>query len=356
MKAILMRVVFLFVSLLLFSACQVTLRHETVEPKAQDRGLVVMPIGDGVVGLKYALPSTALRFTVKAEKVVKKRGDFYLYSERYLGLKNVILEDEVTWNIKEICLSSYGVPSDNQFVVSPSAGVASNFSLSEDGLLLSINEEFIPVEEDIVHHITINNDEPVVPYTEEMLLANSTAKMAQEAARYIYQLRESRTALISSDLEVAPSDGLALNKSLEEIAKTEEQFVNMFAGSVIRTSENKIIDLVPEKVGDRTILFRFSTFNGIVDKDDLSGSPVYLELKEAYSPIEVELPDTAGLYYIQPARVDVALFDGRSQILNESMMMAQFGVLNALPQGYINDQVKMHFYPSTGAIKAIYKE
>ena len=93
-----MKVIFkisLVMTILLLASCQVTLRHEKIMPPTADRGVVIVPAQEGSVGLKYALPNTALRFCVTAEKVEKKRGVFYLYSERYLGLKDVILEDNI---------------------------------------------------------------------------------------------------------------------------------------------------------------------------------------------------------------------------------------------------------------------
>lgn len=339
------------------SACQVTLRHETVESIEHEQGLVVLPanVSDQLAGLRYVLPKTALRFCVVAEKVEKKRGAFYLYSERYLGLKDVILEDEVEWTIKSVEMSEFGVPSGNQFVVSPSVSQAPLFSLSETGLLLGINEQ-VPEPENKLAVIATKEVESVVPYTEEMLLANSTAKMAQEAARYIYQLRESKAALISSDVTVAPADGQALELSVREINALEDQFVSLFSGAETRTCVRQTIEVVPEKMDEKMILFRFSSFNGMVDKTDLSGSPVYLEINEEFRPEPVVLPDTAGLYFAQPAKVNVKLYDGRQQILSESVSMAQFGVINCLPKGYLTEEVKMRFYPSTGAIKAIYRK
>ena len=252
-------------------------------------------------------------------------------------------------------MTAYGVPSEHQYVVPMHVADVALFSLSESGLLLSINDK-IEEEKSCMLVQEALKKKAVVPYTEEMLLANSTAKMAQEAARYIYRLRENKTALISSDLEVVPSDGDALGQSVEQIEALEKQFVALFAGTTECTKVKKVIEIVPEKLNEKQILFRFSSFKGLVAKDDLSGSPIYYELKELYSPEATSLPDSAGLYFVQPAKVNVSLYDGRQQILDKNVSVAQFGAINCLPKGYLNDEVKMRFYPSTGAIKSIYKK
>lgn len=350
----LLKKISLLVFVLLFAGCNVTLRHETVESVDDKSFMIVKPAEENLYGLQYALPNTGLRFCVTAERIEKKRGEFYLYSERYLGLKDVILEDQVEWKITSVDLTTYGEPSERQFVGVPSADGAPLFTLSEDGILLGVNDcpenqevEELEVEEPV--------SECIVPYTEEMLLANSTAKMAQEAARYIYQLRESKRALISSDVDVLPSDGQSFNKSILELTNLEQQFVGLFSGKVTRSLVKQTIDIVPEKLGEKDVLFRFSTFNGLVGKDDLSGSPVYIKTEKEFAPNSVLVPDSAALYYVNPAKVQVQLFDGLNEILNKSVLMAQFGELNSIPVGALSDDVKIRFYPATGAIKSIYK-
>ncbi len=344
-----------FISLLLLTGCSVTLKQETSPLASQDNGTKVVLSEDGDYGLQYMLPNTGLRFNVLCEKVEKKRGEFYLYSERYLGLKEVILEDAVEWEIKSISLDTYPVPSEKKYRIDPSSKYVPQLRLSQDGVLLGVNDLSQPIAPTAK---VSPADLPVsaVPYTEEMLLANSTAKMAEEAARYIYRLRESKTALLSSDLAVLPPDGMAYEKSLSEIELLEKKFISLFAGETTRTCVSKQIEIVPEALIKNDILFRFSSFSGVVDSDNLSGSPIFIKMTSEFQPSAIALPDTAGLFYCQPAKVNVTLVKGMDVMMNEKVMLGQLGVINALPPTFINEGCAVQMYPSTGAIKALLKE
>ncbi len=345
------------IAIAFLSSCTLTLKTQDTTPAPQAELIKVAPVSGAANGIVYTLPKTALRFNITAEKVEKKRGEFYLYSERYLGLREVILEDGEEWEIKSIELETYGVAdSDEKFqlFVPQGAGIP-QIQLSPCGVILGVNTEItLPQQEDV--EIKRQSSKPLgVPYTEEMLLANSSAKMAQEAARYIYRLRESRTALLSADLEALPPDGEAYSMSLEEIEELEAQFLSLFQGTETRTCVTESIDIIPGEIKDKEVLFRFSSFGGVVAADDLSGAPYYIKMKTDAEKGETPT-DTAGLYYKQPAAVTVTVLEGNTEVLSEKVLMAQFGKLSTLPLGILTKDTKVSFYPKTGAIKAIGKE
>jgi len=353
---------YLLISLFLglwLSACKVTVKTEDITP-ATIRPRAYSQVVDGTVsgGVVYALPNTVLHFTVIAEKVEKKRGEFYLYSERYLGLKDVILEDAVEWHIKGLELELRGEANPDEMfqLFVPEGAPAPRLSLSEEGLLLGVNTPVASQVNDAVLCSEEHKSELPVPYTEEMLLANSSAKMAQEAARYIYRLRESRTALLSSTLDALPPDGEAYAMSLAEIDRLEERFLELFKGKETRTCVRESIDITPTELIDKEVLFRFSSFNGLVPADDLSGAPFFITMEKGdFSDLKTAPLDTVGLYYKRPAPVVVNVFDGNKKVLSEQVMMSQFGDLQMLDRNLLDDDVQVQFYPATGAIKAFQK-
>lgn len=350
-------IAFLFLTILLAS-CTVTLRKEEVPPTVANDKVMVTPATEGAGGLVYALPNTGLRFTITAQKIEKKRGDFYLYSERFLGLKEVILEDAVEWQIKGVNVVPFGVanPDEAFQVISTEASAVPLLQMSEDGVLLSVNSPIVEEKEENIIMTAKLPTEAVVPYTEEMLLANSSAKMAQEAANYIYRLRESRTALLSADLDALPPDGDAYAMSLEEIDNLESQFISLFKGEETITCETKTIELVPSEVKDKDVLFRFSSFGGVVASDDLSGSPFFITMEAGdFNALNNTPADSAGLFYKKPAPIMIKVYDGSTEVLSEKMFMGQFGEIQTLPSHMISDEVKIQLYPTTGAIKAISK-
>lgn len=341
----------------LLASCTVTLRKQDITSLPKKDAIVTAPVTDKAEGIVYALPKTGLRFIITAQKIEKKRGDFYQYSERYLGLKDVIMQDAVEWKINDVQLEVFGQANPKEmFQMVSDKSVMPLVQLSEDGVLLSINS-YQPQEEKTLTSTPIT---PVadtdVPYTEEMLLANSSTKMAQEAASYIYHLRESRTNLLCSDLDALPPDGKAYAMSLEEINKLESQFLSLFKGNEIITDVTETIEVIPDDVKEKDVLFRFSTFNGVVAANDLSGSPFFITMeKEELSSLGSAPCDSAGLFYKKPAPVMIKIFDGATEILSENVLMGQFGELQTLPLGVVNEDVKILFYPATGAIKSVLK-
>lgn len=351
-----MKLLFTFlIALLLLTGCTVTLKQEKPTFDVSNTETKIVASAGEEYGLQYMLPNTGLRFNVIAEKIEKKRGEFYLYSERYLGLKDVILEDAVEWKIKTITLDTYPVPSARKYMIDPSSGYMPQLRLSQDGVLLGINNLSQPITSDAIEK-PIKSQESAIPYTEEMLLANSTAKMAEEAARYIYRLRESRTALLSSDLDVLPPDGKAYDKNLSEIKSLESQFISLFAGKTTRTCVSKQIEIIPEDLIKNAILFRFSSFSGVVDNENLSGSPIFIKMTSEFQPSEIELPDTAGLFYCQPAKVNITLVKDLDVMMSQSVMLGQLGVVNALPRSFVDEACSIEMYPNTGAIKVLLKK
>ena len=352
-------VVYLSLLAFLFSSCALTLRNEEIPVVQSVPVAKIVPASPSSKGLVYALPKTGLRFCVTAEKVTKKRGEFYLYSERYLGLKNVILEDATEWRIKNIVLEPFAIANlQERFeAISGSGNYMPFFSLSEDGVLQAVNSP-LTVEEKASVAINKTTASFTAPYTEEMMLANSTAKMAEEAARYIYRLRENRTALLSAELEVLPPDGQAYAMSLDKIQDLEDQFLSLFKGSETCSEIKTVVELVPDAIQSKALLFRFSSFNGLVAKEDLSGSPIFIQmtaLQEAFEKKSNALPDTAGLFYKRPMPLEIKVMDGLSELLSTKVMMAQFGVIQTLPVQMMNADVKIQLYPTSGAIKAITK-
>jgi hypothetical protein len=114
--------------------------------------------------------------------------------------------------------------------------------------------------------------------------------------------------------------------------------------------------LIPDQIKEKEVLFRFSSFNGLVASDDLSGSPVFITMEEGNFRALAPTPtDSAGLYYKIPAPVQVSVFEGSTEVLSQKVLMGQFGVLQTLAPQLLNDEVKIQFYPTTGAIKAIAK-
>lgn len=334
-------------------------------------------------GITYSMPRTILKVEVEAIKVIQKAGPYARYAEKYLGVKDAVMEDKEYYEMGKIKLSTVGVPDQEQtYVIEVGKKTAApSVQLTPDGVLYSINmEENGEVlkrkyeKTDVQTEIQRKKNKIMIS-SEDLLMANTTAKMADVVAQQIYRLRESRTGILTGEAENVPSDGEGLKLMLKSLEEEERELVEQFAGVVVKNAETHVIyyDLNEDVL--KTILFRFSALEGVVDKDDLSGAPIYLNLKG----VRTELPELTdkerkqmekdaysgklGMLYNVPGEAVVELFNAQQQVLGKGKFkVAQYGEYRSLPSELFEQSSKgaplrtrIEFYPETGAIKEIVK-
>ena len=100
-------------------------------------------------GITYSLPKTSLVVEAEVTKVTCKAGPYYQYAEKYLGVKEVIAEDAVYYELGKVRLINQGLPDpDNTYIVEFKPGTVAPYAyLTEEGLLCSINTEYVPEAE-----------------------------------------------------------------------------------------------------------------------------------------------------------------------------------------------------------------
>ncbi len=320
-------------------------------------------------GIIYSLPVTHLNVEIEAVKTVKKAGPYYKYAKKYLGVGNVVTEDSQSWDIKEVSVSAKGVPdSENKYLMKFKNGSAPFLLLDEAGLPLAINTE---VEEAVVKRKRNKYEDKDIlegadyanVFSEDMVASESTMKRAEAAAQKIFELRESRNDLVSGNADQMPPDGQSLKLMLDELNRQEEVLTAMFIGTT--QTETKVFryDYLPVGDVDKEVLFRVSDFNGFVDKNDLSGEPVYISVtvtEKGELPVDEkgeskELPKGAVMYCI-PGRADVALYYKGKTIAEETVEVAQFGVEYGLDPKMFTDKktpAYVIFNPESGSIKEL---
>lgn len=324
--------------------------------------------GATVEGVTYYLPRTALRLVVVAEKQVYTHGEFSKYADRYLRLSQINQEPYTKWSIKSIDMVPYGVP-DPQKVYSiqlKKRTVAPLVGLTSEGILLSINTDG---EEEPLPAVPKGNDAPkrLNPrdyMNQEILSAGSNAKIAELTAEEIYDIRDSRTALIKGEADNMPKDGAQLKLMLDQLTMQETALTQLFKGTVDTSTEVFTIELTPAEFTDRMVLFRFSEKLGVVDNDDLSGEPVYLSLKNMNTLPQPVVDEKAakkkgkmeeGVYYNVPERVAVSVFNASREFCKGEFPMGQFGHVEILSNVLFDKKTttQVTFYPSNGAIKQL---
>ena len=324
--------------------------------------------GSTLEGVCYYLPRTAFRVTVIAEKTTTRPGDFHKYADRYLRLQNVPTEESVTWSLKSITLEPFGKPDkDKAYSIKiKSKTVAPLVGLSRDGLLLSINcdaqESFLPDLPKPEKGAAPEN--PRSYMTQEILSAGSSAKMAELSAQEIYDIRESKNALIRGEAENTPKDGAQLKLMLEQLDKQAAVLESLFSGTTQTDTEVFSFYYDPQQETDRDVLFRFSQKLGVLDADNLAGEPVTVSLKvlETIPPTSLSA-DTAkkrakmeqGVYYNIPARTKINISCGGQEYVSMETPMAQFGIVEILSNTLFDKKTntQVTFFQTTGGTKDV---
>lgn len=319
-------------------------------------------------GLIYSLPLTAIDVTVEAERTVRRPGEFYQYSRKYLNIDPITVDSEA-WVIKSITLSSHGVADpEMQYIVQFKPGSTPFMVLDENSFPIAVNTENYPKPEPVALPVgrpakptVLETSAARTAVTEEMIQSKSSAKRAELAAAKIYELRQSRNDIISGQADQMPSDGKAMQLALDNLTSQEEALTAMFVGTEQTSTEVRTYTVIPDGTDHlHMIIGRLSQLGGLVDSEDLSGEPIYLDVtatRLGELPVnekgeEKRFPK-GGLAYCIPgdAYVEVT-FDGRV-FAERTMQLAQSGVVFGLDPTLFSDRKSPAyaiFNPSTGAL------
>ena len=319
-------------------------------------------------GVTYSLPKTSLIITVEETKTTCKAGPYFRYAERYLGIKDVVMDDNVSYEISKVSLVNKGIPDQaNTYVVEFRSGtVAPYVYLTSDGLLCAINTEYVPtptVAAQETTHAESTDINVATVYTEELLMASSIVRQAEEASRQIYRIRESKMDILTGEAENLPRDGEAMKLVLRQLEDRERALTSLFTGSCTKEVSSYDITFIPNGDVNDDVLFRFSRKQGILDADDLSGEPVYINLQVTERapellPKEAEKKEKAmkGIIYNLPGKARVEIKTVQNTLYRGEVQVVQFGTRDSLAPALFEDKkspVKVTFYHEIGAIRQI---
>ena len=317
-------------------------------------------------GAIYYLPKTAINITIQIEKSTYTPGDFCKYAERYLRMKGVSPTPSVSYRITTIRQEAIAVADTTKgFAVKFDAKTsATNVRLSDDGILLAINAEpkkvtvthpFVPTS----HPAAIN---PRQYMSEEILAAGSTAKMAELTAQDIYEIRESRNLLVRGQADNMPKDGEQLRLMLSQLDQQERAMSSLFTGTTVNDTTEHTITIVPDKDIHRQILFRFSQKLGLVDQDDLAGTPYYISIEDlktvpAPEPVDPKKKSkqVPGIYVNIPGRLRSTISDAKETLVTAEFPAGQFGNVELLSGALFNKRYTTHLWlhPLSGAVEKL---
>lgn len=318
---------------------------------------------DGVV---YSLPKTAMRIAITASRITKHPGDFHNYARHFLRVNNPIDKEETTWTINKVQLIPYSVADTSKtYLVSLKKNTSAPLcTLTDDGILLAVNaraEQPKTVEPEVVDSSFSNKMDSRNYLSQEILAAGSELKMAELTAAEIYNIRDSRSELTKGEADYMPKDGEQLRLMLSKLDEQDKALTQLFCGYTDGETQTWVVDYIPESDKNREVLLRFSSQKGVLDADDLSGTPVYITVtnKKTVPMGRMVITDkklqNKVLFYNIPSQAEVELsFMGQS-LLKQEMPIAQFGHEEYLSEDLFNKRTTCHiwFNPLTGNISKI---
>lgn len=316
-------------------------------------------------GVTYALPKTEIEIEVKANKVTYTPGEFSKYADRYLRLTNVSADPKEYWELVSVKARSVGVPDSEQtyFVKMKDKTVAPLMELTEDGIVKSINMP-VSTAKPTTKQTADQTKRKVNPrdfLTEEILMTNSTAKMAELVAKEIYNIRESKNALVRGQADNMPKDGEQLKIMLQNLDEQDNAMTEMFSGTLDKEAKTFNIRITPNQEMDNEVAFRFSKKLGVVANNDLAGEPIYISLKNLKTlnvPLEEGKKKIEGIAYNVPGKARVTLKEGTTTLFSDELPVTQFGTREFLAPELFNKKstVKIQFNPTTGGLVKVDRE
>ncbi|MDR0333724.1 MAG: DUF4831 family protein [Dysgonamonadaceae bacterium] len=321
-------------------------------------------------GVIYSLPKTTFEVTVLVKKNTYQRGEFFQYSQRFIGV-DPITENRMVHTLEDILVVNKGVANaENSFMVEFRANTVMPFvHLREDGVIASINSE--PVF-DTTSTMNIPEGQtasanPRRFLTQETLMAGSIARQAELVARQIFDLRRSRNDILTGESDAMPPDGNAYRVVMEQIDLQEKALTELFAGSEQTEYFTQTFTVIPdERDINRMVIARLSERLGLVDADNLAGEPIYLSLRNRTPRVEMQLSErdlrrlesklSEGLVYNIPGKANLTIEFRNRTLKNTEVDVVQYGSQDVLTRRMFDNNrqpIRILFHPELGAIRQI---
>jgi hypothetical protein len=325
--------------------------------------------GGTPAGYYYSIPRTVLRVEFRLQHTIFIPGPYAAYASKYLGIVDVARTPKNEWAIKGADISE-GIESDPQllFCIQPALTdviMPSLYALEKEGYILSpglvyyprpsqlAREDYSTVSNptftdlsssryfneniDTVYKTVMKDSKYIrVPTVRKEIEQKTPELKAQEAANFIIKIRKRRFKLLSGQYNFI-TEGAALEITVRELNKLEEEYLSLFIGKQITVEKRVSQFYIPDMAagGRADILCRFSEDTGILPEADKHGQPVLIRVLD-----ENSLADTINnsprkisqaLYYRMPGNAAVSLTYGEQIVAQNRMSLAQFGPLITLP-------------------------
>lgn len=320
-------------------------------------------------GLIYSLPVTELDITIETAHSKRTPGEFYNYARRNLAITDAITEPSTTVEVRSVTITPRGVADpDNRWQVQFKSGATPFMLLTPEGIPLTVNTETVAQ----VEAPKLPEEKPAEPtileqpvarqaMTQDMIRSSSTSKRAELAAARIFELRDTRSDLLSGQADNPPADGKAMQLVLDNLAGQEQALTAMFAGTEQTWTTVNTVSIRPDSLGlSDEVIARISPFDGVLDADNLAGSPLTIsvdileggELPLTEKGEEKRFPKGGFAYQIPGTAMVTVKYEGKV-VAQQEVSLAQLGVTFGLDPVLFSDKKapsQLRLDPATGAI------
>jgi len=317
--------------------------------------------------LVYALPKTSIEVSVEVKKEKYIPGPYARYAENLLSVSGVPTREETTYSIANVEMKPV-VEADYEYLYSLPIGQKTTYdatflTLSSEGLIFSLNDseqsisktqylapiknfrEFTdqlpsyPMETrkvSLFDRIKTDSGFVNVPYQQSVVDMKDPQKKAEEAAKFIFSLRERRFELVTGDVDNAFS-GNSLKDALIEISRLEKEYLSLFIGkSFVETKMYKFY-ISPDKTFDQKTynVCYFSTVDGVLKESTRTSSELTLDVTPSGKSKNIEGIKTGNsvtnIYYRVPETASIQLNYDSKELCGGQMQIYQMGKVLFIP-------------------------
>lgn len=255
----------IFLALLMLSVAVATAQNPYIAP---------FGVVEDADGTTVSQPQTLLSVDVEVacEKILA--GPYARYAQKFLGVR-APLTDKTVWKIVRGVVGLIG--GEEAF----SVGTMKSPTMQASSHVESMDE---------FARLSVDKNSAVVTTLESA---------AQAAANTIFSLRRHRLELITGEAGEHVF-GAGLKAALDEIARLEQQYLELFLGKKVTTTEMRRCIVWPQSDKKQYVVCRFSPAAGLLPETDLTGDMVLLEIEPSgvQSPfLEAGVKDTNYVTY-----------------------------------------------------------
>jgi hypothetical protein len=308
------------------------------------------------------------------ERTIEKPGPYAQYAGDFLGLTDVIMNENESWSIKGVTVKAHDELDPSQFYVISSTSLFQTnvLALRKEGLILDLNpavfytnekqsnlnesgniqyhsfdlgsDEYFQLQRDTAYkRMNVDSSFVRIPYIVEKKKKLPLDQLAEKAAKRLMELRDGKHLILTGEATVFPQSEAAIN----EINKMEREYTELFTGKTITESFSFSYQVIPAKTmtGKPVTLFLYSEKTGPVKGTSVGGNPVTMEFFPEKKTRDITVINRANaksdskkydkLYYRVPDVVAVKINLGNEKLFDSRKLIYQFGEVIQLPENYI---------------------